>query len=65
MDPISAAIVRSATALSQAQLNQQVSYAVLRKAMNAEASTAAMLLQAIPQPPPMNGTSGGLVDTYA
>ncbi|GAB3736828.1 hypothetical protein GCM10028794_17910 [Silanimonas algicola] len=65
MDPISAAIVRSATALSQAQLNQQVSYAVLRKAMDAEASTAAMLLQAIPQPPPMNGTSGGLVDTYA
>ena len=44
MDPISAAIVRSATALSQAQLNQQVSYAVLRKAMDAEASTAAMLL---------------------
>jgi hypothetical protein len=33
--------------------------------MDAEASTAAMLLQAIPQPPPMNGTSGGLVDTYA
>jgi hypothetical protein len=24
-----------------------------------------MLLQAITQPPPMNGTSGGLVDTYA
>ena len=35
MDPVSAAIVRSATALSQAQLNQQVSYAVLRKAMDA------------------------------
>ena len=64
MDPLSAAIVSSATALSQVQFSQQVSYAVLRRAMDAEATTAAALLQAIP-PPPVGGTTGGLVDAYA
>lgn len=64
MDPLSAAIVSSAAALSQLQFSQQVSYAVLRKAMDVEAASAASLLQAIPQPPPTNAT-GGLVDAYA
>ena len=35
-----------------------------RKAMDAEAASAAALLQAIPQPPPTNAT-GGLVDAYS
>jgi hypothetical protein len=65
MDPISAAIVSSAAALSQLQFSQQVSYAVLRKAMDAEAASAAALLQAIPQPPPATNATGGLVDAYA
>lgn len=65
MDPLSAALVRSAAALSQVQFSQQVSYAVLRRAMDAEAASAAALLQAIPQPPRIGGTTGGLVDAYA
>ena len=65
MDPLPAAIVSSAAALSQVQFSQQVSYAVLRRAMDAETATAAALLQAIPQPPPPTNATGGLIDAYA
>lgn len=65
MDPLSTAIVRSATALSELQFSQQIGYAVLRKAMDAEAAAAASLLQAIPTPPPVGGATGGLIDAYA
>jgi len=65
MDPLSAAIVSSAAALSQVQFSQQVSYAVLRRAMDVEAASAAALLQAIPPPPRIGGTTGGLIDAYA
>ena len=65
MDPLSAAVVSSAAALSQLQFSQQVGYTVLRKAMDAEAATASALLQAIPPTPPSTNATGGLVDAYA
>ena len=65
MDPVSAALMGRANALSALQLTQQVGYAVLRKALDSEAASAAALLQAIPQPSPASGALGGLFDAYA
>ena len=65
MDPLTASLMSSANALSQLQFSQQVGYAVLRKAMDVDAASAAALIQAIPQPPPASGALGGLFDAYA
>lgn len=64
MDSISAAIVNASIAQSQSTTAQQVSIAVLKKAMDIEASTALALVQSLPQ---VSGGSalGSLVDVYA
>jgi hypothetical protein len=66
MDAVSAALVSAATAASQGQLRQQVAYTVLREAMDAQAASAAMLLQALPQPSlETRGAVGRLLNVYA
>lgn len=47
-------IANLATSLSQAQLSQDVGIAVLKKALNAQQSSAATLLAALPTPPAAN-----------
>jgi hypothetical protein len=44
-------IANLATSMAQAQTGQDVGIAVLKKALNAEASIAAGLISAIPAPP--------------
>lgn len=66
MDSVSAAIVSTAQGLQQTSLQQQVSLAVLKSAMNVQAASAAALIQALPQPQlATSGTLGTLVNTYA
>lgn len=64
MDSLSAAIVNTSVALAQTQAAQQVAIAVLKKAMDIDASAAAALVQALPPPPPA-GAIGGLIDVWA
>lgn len=47
-------IANLATSLSQTQLSQDVGIAVLKKALNAQQSSAATLLAALPTPPVAN-----------
>ena len=51
---------------SQAETSQAVEVTVLKKALNLQASAAATLLEAIPQPPSVNlGPLGTRLDTFA
>lgn len=60
------AIVNTATATSQSQTASAVQVHVLKKAMDMQASTAATLLQALPQPPlATSGPLGTQLNTYA
>lgn len=60
------AIAAAATANSQAQLQQEVSVEVLKKAIDIQAQSAMQLVQAIPRPPAAVGsTAGGVIDTWA
>jgi len=66
MDPISAAIVNQSSLMAQSQLAQQVGVAVLRQALDVQASTAAALIQALPQPAlASSGNLGTLLNVYA
>lgn len=60
------ALLQIASANSQAQTAQAVQVTVLKKALNLQASGAAALLDAVPQPPPVNlGPLGTQLDTFA
>lgn len=60
------AIVNTATAMSRSETANAVQVQVLKKALDSEASTAATLLQALPQPPlATSGSLGTQVNTYA
>lgn len=68
MDSVSAAIVSTAQGLQQTALQQQVSLAVLKSALNVQAASAAALIQALPQPQPQlagSGSLGTLLNVYA
>ncbi|MCK6391464.1 MAG: YjfB family protein [Azonexus sp.] len=56
------AIAAASTQLSQVETAQAVQFAVLKKAMDIEQSTAMQLLQALPSNPPHLGNS---VDSFA
>ena len=59
-------LLRIASANSQAQTTQTVEVTVLKKALNLQASAAATLLDALPQPAPVNfGPLGTQLDTFA
>ncbi|KAB2903118.1 MAG: putative motility protein [Burkholderiaceae bacterium] len=60
------AIVNTATAMSRSETANAVQVQVLKKALDSEASAAATLLQALPQPPlATSGSLGTQVNTYA
>ncbi len=61
------AIASLATEMSQARTGDAVQIAVLKKAMDIEASAALQLLQALPAPVPANNPPhlGNRVDTFA
>ena len=67
MDPLSSAIVDTAQRMQQGALRQQVSIAVLKTAMDAQASAAAALIAALPQvpQPAATGLVGTRLDVYA
>jgi hypothetical protein len=59
-------LLRIASANTQAETAQAVEVTVLKKALNLQASAAATLLEAIPQPPSVNlGPLGTQLDTFA
>ncbi|HRD71421.1 MAG TPA: putative motility protein [Aquimonas sp.] len=59
MDGLSSAIVDAAVQMQQAQLQQQVQLAVLKKAMDTQAATGLALIQALPSSPALE-TSGNI-----
>ncbi|HEX5755548.1 MAG TPA: putative motility protein [Arenimonas sp.] len=64
MDSLSASIINASVTMAQTQTAQQIDIAVLKKAMEIQASAAAALLQALPAPVPA-GALGQLVDVRA
>ena len=51
---------------SLTQVQGQAQVAMLKKAMEIQAQSAAQLIQALPQPQPVQpGQPGGIVNTYA
>lgn len=63
-------IVNTATALATRQTSDAINVTVLKKALDIQASSAATMLQALPQPPaqPALATAGSLgtkVNTFA
>jgi hypothetical protein len=58
-------IASTATAMSQQKLGNDVQVAVLKKAMDIDAQSAAALIAAIPLPPSNPPHMGNSVDTYA
>ncbi|AVS74741.1 YjfB family protein [Paracidovorax cattleyae] len=61
-------IVNTATAMASQKTSDAVNITVLKKAMDIQKSSAAQLLEALPQPQPQLATSGSLgtqVNTYA
>lgn len=64
MDVSSIAAAASANAIAQVQ--QQASVAVLKKALDIQEQSALQLLEALPPPVSVPvGTTGGVIDTYA
>jgi predicted trehalose synthase len=61
------AIAAMASSNALAQVQQEASVEVLRKALDIQGESAMQLLQAIPRPPApaVGSTAGGIVDTYA
>ena len=59
--------VQSATSAAAAPASDAVNILVLKKALNTQAAAAAMLLQALPQPPALasTGSVGTRVNTFA
>ena len=61
-------IVSTSTALASRQTSDAINITVLKKALDVQASAAATLLQALPQPQPAlaaSGTLGPQVNTFA
>lgn len=66
MDSISSAIVNIATAQANQQLRTEVGIATLKTALDTQASQAAALIAALPQPAALAASGlGQLVDVYA
>ncbi|TMW74174.1 putative motility protein [Thauera sp. UPWRP] len=61
----STAIAALASNNALAQVQQEASVEVLRKALDLQGESALQLLQAIPRPPAVGSTAGGFVDTWA
>ena len=59
------AIAAMASNNALAQVQQEASVEVLRKALDLQGQSAMQLLQAIPRPPVVGSTAGGVVDTWA
>ncbi len=61
------AIAAMASNNALAQVQQEASVEVLRKALDIQGESAMQLLQAIPRPPAaaVGSTAGGIVDTWA
>lgn len=63
---LSNSIVSTATALASRETSDALNVRVLKKALDIQASSAATLLQALPQPPlATSGTLGTQVNTFA
>jgi hypothetical protein len=60
-------IAAAASANSMAQVQQQASVSVLKKALDIQEQSAMQLLQALPAPQQAApvGTAGGVIDTWA
>ena len=61
----STAIAALASNNALAQVQQEASVEVLRKALDLQGESALQLLQAIPRSPAVGSTAGGFVDTWA
>lgn len=63
---LSNSIVNTATAMASRETSDALNVRVLKKALDIQASSAATLLQALPQPPlATSGTLGTQVNTFA
>ncbi len=59
-------IVSTATALASRETSDAINITVLKKALDIQATAAATLLQALPQPPlATSGTLGTQINTFA
>lgn len=66
METISSATVANASAADPATVSGAASLLVLKKALNLQASSAAQLIQALPQPAlATSGSVGTRVNTFA
>ena len=66
MDSVTNAAAAQASTADLSSVQGSASVLVLRKAIDAQASTAAQLIQALPQPPlATTGPLGTQVNTYA
>lgn len=67
MDALSRSAQSSASTADLGSTQGAAALMVLKKSMTADASTAAALIDALPQPPKPAavGTLGGVIDTYA
>lgn len=58
-------IAAMATTNAMTRTQQELAVAVLKKSMDLHEASAMQLLQAIPAPPAIAGTVGGVIDTWA
>ncbi len=66
MDPVSGATVNNASGADLGTVQGAASLMVLKRAMQAQASSAVQLIEALPQPPlATSGSLGTQVNTYA
>ena len=66
MDSVIGATVANASAADLGTVQGQAALSVLKKALDMQASSAALMLQALPQPAlATSGTLGTQVNTYA
>lgn len=66
MDSLTGASLANASAADPGTVQGVAALSVLKKAMNLQASSAAQLIQALPQPPlATTGAVGTQVNTYA
>ncbi len=67
MNISSTTAVQSATADASAPTSDTLNLMVLKKALNAQEASAAALIQALPEPPPLatEGSLGTQLNTYA
>ena len=65
MDSLSASTVGNASAATPGTTSGTASILMLRKALDLQGQSAMQLLQAIPRPPAVGSTAGGVLDTWA